>query len=91
MRCCCWCCCCCFLGVASPLLPGLLLLCVWVGGGGRGGGGGAGGTPLASHSSTHTPLAGFAVVKVATERSTGKKYACKVMRLPPVWSNYNDK
>jgi hypothetical protein len=29
-------------------------------------------------------LAGFAIVKLATERSTGQQYAVKIMTLPPV-------
>lgn len=29
-------------------------------------------------------LAGFAIVKLATERNTGEQYAVKIMTLPPV-------
>ena len=45
---------------------------------------GAGGriASLMSRCVTHDMLLGFAVVKIATNRETGKKYACKIIRLP---------
>ncbi len=36
------------------------------------------------------PVTGFSVVKLATEKATGRQFACKIMALPPIGARASD-